>query len=589
MNSTLKALQAACLLAALTLFSALGYAADPATPQGNSPSAAAAEPASPTVTPKPETPLHEIGGNEPTPAPAAAPAPAATAAPVSQDKPSSRNSPHMNGEDMVAVMGSVAVLADEHCIGNAVSVMGPVTVDGIVDGNAVAVMGRNEITGTVHGNAVAVMGVLKLGPNAHVDGNAVCVGGVVDRAPGAYVGGNVVSQARGLNFEDNSAAYSWWHHGLRLGRPLAFGPNLHVLWIINFVLIAFYALLALAFPNGVTKCGDTLTHRPGITFLTGILAILGLPVLFILLLVTVVGIPVALVVLPLAVLAAVMFGKSEVYALIGRSVLGKPTNAALAVLAGALIMVVFYFIPFLGLAIWSLVAFLSFACAVTTLFSSTKQTQPAVAAAPGAPLAAAPAVPPAAPVALAVPLVVAAAYPESVSGQPQPPAAEAVPPVVPPVIAAAAAAPVPPTYTPAAAAVAASAAQLSSEVSLPRAGFWVRMVALLVDVILIGAVTHMHNGMNDVFLPAIAAYGAVLWKFRGATIGDIIFGLKVVRADAKPLDWMTAIVRALACFLSLIAVGLGFFWIAFCPEKQGWHDKIAGTIVVKLPKGTSLV
>ena len=176
MNSTLKALQAACLLAALTLFSALGYAADPATPQGNSPSAAAAEPASPTVTPKPETPLHEIGGNEPTPAPAAAPAPAATAAPVSQDKPSSRNSPHMNGEDMVAVMGSVAVLADEHCIGNAFSVMGPVTVDGIVDGNAVAVMGRNEITGTVHGNAVAVMGVLKLGPNAHVDGNAVCVG-----------------------------------------------------------------------------------------------------------------------------------------------------------------------------------------------------------------------------------------------------------------------------------------------------------------------------------------------------------------------------------------------------------------------------
>jgi uncharacterized RDD family membrane protein YckC len=49
------------------------------------------------------------------------------------------------------------------------------------------------------------------------------------------------------------------------------------------------------------------------------------------------------------------------------------------------------------------------------------------------------------------------------------------------------------------------------------------------------------------------------------------------------------IVRALACFFSLIVVGLGFFWIAFDPEKQGWHDKIAGTVVVKLPKGVSLV
>jgi len=47
--------------------------------------------------------------------------------------------------------------------------------------------------------------------------------------------------------------------------------------------------------------------------------------------------------------------------------------------------------------------------------------------------------------------------------------------------------------------------------------------------------------------------------------------------------------RALACLLSLVVACLGFFWIAFDSEKQGWHDKIAGTYVVKLPKGTSLV
>jgi uncharacterized RDD family membrane protein YckC len=92
-----------------------------------------------------------------------------------------------------------------------------------------------------------------------------------------------------------------------------------------------------------------------------------------------------------------------------------------------------------------------------------------------------------------------------------------------------------------------------------------------------------------VFLPFLAMYAAVLWKLKGSTIGGIIFGLKVVRVDGKPAEWVTMIVRALGCFFSLIVVGLGFFWIAFDREKQGWHDKIAGTVVVKLPKGSSLV
>ena len=482
---------------------------------------------------------------------------------------------HGNSDDnMVAVMGSVDVLANERCEGNAVSVMGPLTVDGAVDGNAVAVMGANTINGTVRGNVVAVMGVMKLGPKAHVDGNVVCVGGTVEKDPSAYVGGNVVSQARGLGIDRDSAAASWFHHGLRLGRPLAFGPHLSFLWILNTCLIAFYMLLALAFPNGVTRCADTLAQRPGITFLTGILAMLGLPVLFILLLVTVVGIPVALVVLPISVIAAVVFGKSAIYSFVGRSVVGRQLSPALAVLVGVLILIAFYFIPFLGFAIWFLVAFLGFACAITTLFTSSKPAQPKAAAAPSAP----PVVPPVAPVAAAgVPPVMAAvaAPAESVAGQPPAQPEGAAAPLPPPVVAPA---PLPPP-------VATSAAHVS-EASLPKVGFWIRMVALLIDVILVAIFTHK---AGDLFLPAVVAYGALLWKFRGATVGDIIFGIKVVKVDGSALDWTTAIVRALACLLSLVVACLGFFWIAFDPEKQGWHDKIAGTYVVKLPKGTSLV
>ena len=43
--------------------------------------------------------------------------------------------------------------------------------------------------------------------------------------------------------------------------------------------------------------------------------------------------------------------------------------------------------------------------------------------------------------------------------------------------------------------------------------------------------------------------------------------------------------RALGCFLSLAVVGLGFIWIAFDGAHQAWHDKIAGTVVVRVPKG----
>jgi uncharacterized RDD family membrane protein YckC len=98
----------------------------------------------------------------------------------------------------------------------------------------------------------------------------------------------------------------------------------------------------------------------------------------------------------------------------------------------------------------------------------------------------------------------------------------------------------------------------------------------------------MHAG-HDAQLLVIAVYGAIMWKVKGTTIGGIVFGLQVVRADGRPVDWSTAIVRALSCFLSLIVVGLGFIWIAFDDQRQGWHDKIAGTVVVRVPKGVSLL
>ena len=110
------------------------------------------------------------------------------------------------------------------------------------------------------------------------------------------------------------------------------------------------------------------------------------------------------------------------------------------------------------------------------------------------------------------------------------------------------------------------------------------MAALLIDLLLVGVVAQLLHPLGHVHLLLLAAYGAVMWKTRGSTVGGIVFDLRVVRLDGRDIDWETALVRALGCFLSLVAVGLGFIWIAFDPGRQAWHDKIAGTAVVRAPK-----
>jgi uncharacterized RDD family membrane protein YckC len=115
------------------------------------------------------------------------------------------------------------------------------------------------------------------------------------------------------------------------------------------------------------------------------------------------------------------------------------------------------------------------------------------------------------------------------------------------------------------------------------------MAALLLDALLVGILIDLLHHLFNLELLVLAIYGAAMWKLRGSTIGGIVFDLQVVRQDGREIDWATAIVRALACFLSLAAAGLGFIWIAFDDGKQAWHDKIAGTVVVRVPKGVSLV
>lgn len=59
-------------------------------------------------------------------------------------------------------------------------------------------------------------------------------------------------------------------------------------------------------------------------------------------------------------------------------------------------------------------------------------------------------------------------------------------------------------------------------------------------------------------------------------------GLKVVRTDSKPVDWLTAFMReVVGKTLSTLAFLLGYLWAFFHPERQAWHDLIADTLVVR--------
>ena len=81
---------------------------------------------------------------------------------------------------------------------------------------------------------------------------------------------------------------------------------------------------------------------------------------------------------------------------------------------------------------------------------------------------------------------------------------------------------------------------------------------------------------------AVAAMIFIFWLARSATPGKMIFSAQI--ADAKTMGKPSKsqlLVRYLGYYFSIAGLMLGFVWIAFDKRKQGWHDKLAGTVVIK--------
>ena len=453
---------------------------------------------------------------------------------------------------VVSVLGSSTSAGEVDDV--VVSVLGNTHVTGPVGDSAVAVFGNTYVDSRVGKTVVAVFGNVELGPHADVHGDVVAVGGDLVKDPAAVVHGNIQNVLLFGHMGNYEWLRTWVHNCLMYGRPLAFVPGLSWAWTLAVSFLVVYLLIALLFPAAVTQCVRTMESSPGRTTLTSLFTFVCKPIVFLLLLVTVIG-SILIPFLGFALFMAGLFGKSVALAWLGRRALPSRDSdreypPVVAVLVGGLIALVLYVVPVLGFLAYKALDVLGLGILIYTLVLIQRARRAAMAPAQApAPTAASP----------LEAVAVGQGSPEDAATAQTPPPAAPAPPKV--------------------------SLDLSN-----RAGFWIRTGALLLDLILVAIVCGVtqlptHHGL----LLILAAYGAVMWKLRGTTIGGIVCGLRVARLDGRPIDWPTAITRALGSFLSFFIVGLGFIWVVFDQERQSWHDKIAGTVVVHAPRGTPLV
>ena len=132
------------------------------------------------------------------------------------------------------------------------------------------------------------------------------------------------------------------------------------------------------------------------------------------------------------------------------------------------------------------------------------------------------------------------------------------------------------------------------------AGFWVRFLAFLIDAILLGIVSaaftpvwgpqvtatgtnfEIHAQANAIGTLIALIYFAGFWAWRGQTVGMMPFNMQVVGvADGKKIDVVRGLLRYVGFIIAAIPLLIGLIWAAFDARKQGWHDKIASTVVIR--------
>jgi uncharacterized RDD family membrane protein YckC len=131
-------------------------------------------------------------------------------------------------------------------------------------------------------------------------------------------------------------------------------------------------------------------------------------------------------------------------------------------------------------------------------------------------------------------------------------------------------------------------------------GFWPRVGAMIIDSILIAIVTFplltviygsaywntegLVKGPADFLISWVLPAVAIIWLWveTGQTPGKMAIGARIVDAETgRDLTISKAMLRYLGYFMSMFVIFIGYIWVGFDPKKQGWHDHIAGTVVIR--------
>jgi hypothetical protein len=526
-------------------------------------------PAAPDAPAPPREPLPPAPPREPAaqlpPRPAAPPArgaapnpqpPAEAAAPETPVEPEVDD----DGDEVVRVGSDYSLAAGER-IRELVVVMGSGRVDGHVAGDVVVILGEARIgpTAVIEGDLVVVGGSLTVAGGATASRDVVVVGGAIDAPPAFMPGGEQVIIGFKALGDSVRGFLPWLMRGLLLGRPIV--PDLPWVWAVVGVLFLIYVGVLLVFEHPVRATADALSATPLRALVTGLgVLVLALPAIVILV-ATVVG----LLVIPVALCALVvagLVGRIAAARWLGSRVLPEGEDSSrLAFLRsfaiGCALLILVYMVPVLGGMVWALLGASGLGAATLAFMAAYRKENPPVPLPPSG-------VPPLAGGVVAAP----------------------DPTVPPPLAGAALADDSGATLLAGPPGLAAAASTAVQPLALfPRASFTDRLAAFVLDAILVAIVIGILPTVDDeAFVPLFLGYRFVMWVWKGVTVGGIICQLRITKVDGSAMSGGEALVRSLGSLFSVAVFGIGCLWVLRDQDRQAWHDKMAGTFVVKVPR-----
>jgi uncharacterized RDD family membrane protein YckC len=458
-----------------------------------------------------------------------------------------------HGRDVVRMWQDFVLRAGQSAH-DVVVIFGSATIAGNVDGDLVVVLGSAKLDSTaeISGSVVVIGGSATVAEGAIVRRDLMLFGGSADMPVSFYPGEQHIVIGNAWVGDRLRAVMPWLTHGLLWGRLIV--PGLGWMWGLVGMLLIVTLAIDLFLHGAVGQCADRLSERPAGTFVTGLLVLFLTGPVSVVLVATLIGVAIVPF-LFCALIVAWIVGKVAVTRWIGRSVTGQGSvetrlEAMRSILIGFAAVCLLYMVPIVGILTWGLLGVFGLGASSLTIIGTLRRERPA------APTTTAP-------------------------GQtPPPPAATSFEPARMSTPEAEATLEPPPAYAPPPPVAGVGLALM------PRATFLDRLAAAVLDVVLvmivISLISDRHvGGMR--FL-ALFAYFVAFWTWKGTTLGGIACNLRVTRVNGGPLGFADSLVRGLASIFSFAALGVGFLWILRDPQQQAWHDKIAGTCVVKVPR-----